>query len=187
MIAEAVRSLAAAWRIMRHETQAFDDLNLTIEGFWRSFAAVVPILPMVWIVSHSMDQAVAGDANLQGRTDGWGWAILQTLLDWAAWPIVSGMLVRFLKLEAGYVRFIVAYNWIAVILSALICFPYLLHLLGLLSFPLTSLAGLFVLGVSLYYSWYLARVALAINGGVAATFAVADFALSSGIDQLVGQ
>jgi hypothetical protein len=61
-----------------------------------------------------------------------------------------------------------------------------LHLLGLLSFALAGLASLFILGVSLYYSWYLARVGLGANPGAAAMFAFADFLLSTGLGQLIG-
>lgn len=186
MIVEAQRSLAAAWRIMRHDTQGFDDLNLSIEGFWRSFAAVIPILPMVWVVSQSLNQATAGDPNLQGETDSLGNVIIQILVTWTAWPVVSGILVQVLKLGTGYVRFIVAYNWLAVIIAALMCLPHLLHLLGILPFALSALVSLFILGISLYYTWYLARVALAANPGVAAMFAFADFALTTGVGQLIG-
>lgn len=187
MIVEVQRSLAAAWRIVRHDVRAFDDLNLSIEGFWRSFAAVIPILPMVWVVSQSINQATAGDPNLQGdEVDSLASVVFQVLLTWAAWPVVAGILVYILKLGAGYVRFIVAYNWVAVIIAALMCLPHLLHLLGILPLALASLVSMFILGVSLYYSWYLARTALGADAGVATMFAFADLALSVGLGQLIG-
>lgn len=186
MIVEVQRSLAAAWRIMRHDEKAVDDLNLSIEGFWRSFAAVIPILPMMWIVSRSINQVAAGNPNSGGETISITSDMFQVLLTWVAWPVVVGILVHLLKLGAGYVRFVVAYNWVAVIIGALTCLPHLLHLLGILPFALAALTSLFILGVSLYYSWYLARVALGADAGIAAMFAFADLALAVGIGQLIG-
>jgi hypothetical protein len=185
VIAEALRSLIATWRIMRHDLTGFDELNLTLDGFWRSFTAVILILPMLWLVSQSMDQAISGDPDGQRESAGLAWAMVQVLLNWAAWPIIAGILARALKLGGNYVRFIVAYNWMAVILAVFLSLPHLLHLLGLTSFALTGLASFFIFGVSLYYSWYLARVALGAPAGAAVTFAVADFALSAGLSQLI--
>jgi hypothetical protein len=50
MIAYALRSLSGAWDVMNGRPAGLEKLDLTLEGFWRSFAVIVPAIPLDAIV-----------------------------------------------------------------------------------------------------------------------------------------
>ena len=46
LVAEARHSLAAAWLLARGDRTAYGQMNLSADGFWRSFLAIFPVLPL---------------------------------------------------------------------------------------------------------------------------------------------
>ena len=46
LVAEARLSLAAAWLLARGDRSGYGLMNLSADGFWRSFAAIFPVLPL---------------------------------------------------------------------------------------------------------------------------------------------
>ena len=46
LVAEARHSLAAAWLLARGDRTAYGLINLSADGFWRSFLAIFPVLPL---------------------------------------------------------------------------------------------------------------------------------------------
>jgi hypothetical protein len=102
----------------------------------------------------------------------------------ATWPVVAAILARLLGVAHNYVRYMIIYNWMAVLSLTLAVIPHLLHLAaGAIYFPLILAQIIFIL--LLYVSWYVAKAGLATTAPVAFAFLLADFALTYGLDALI--
>jgi hypothetical protein len=182
--AEIRRSVEAAWLLARGETRAMALFDVSLEGFWKSFAAALLVAPAYAIVL--LDQY---------RLVGWPEHVVGTMLaeavsfavGWVAFPIVTIFLTRLLGLGARYVPLIVANNWSAVVQVA----PYTTVVIvgTVLPTELRTLA-LFVATLAvLTYQWFVIRTALQTTSATAFGFVVVDILvslmLSRGLDGLL--
>jgi len=181
---EAARSLASALGIIRYEPAALQGFNLSIEGFWRSFAAVFAILPMSWIIMTSADKAAAalGGTEVHSRLYQSSLFVVTFVV---VWPVVVAIIARGFNLGNHYLRYMIAYNWLSVPLAALALIPNLIFLAEMIGPVMREILGLLAYGVALYYSWYLARIAFDTNGFIAFAFVAADFGVSVALAYLV--
>ena len=160
--AEIRRSLEGVWRLARGDRGGMSLLDLSVDGFWRSFAAALLVAPAYALVV--VDQY----ANL-GWPDAPVWTAVAEALSyvcgWVAFPIAAIFLTRLLGLSARYVPLVVANNWSAVVqmalyatvvLSARCCHP------SCARWP-CSWRRLTVLT----YQWFVIRTALGTSGGTA--------------------
>jgi hypothetical protein len=181
---EAARSLASALGIMRYEPAALQGFNLSIEGFWRSFAAVFAIVPMSWIMMASADKV----ASTLGKPETHSWlyqSILFAVVFLVVWPVVVAVIARGFNLGNDYLRYMIAYNWLSIPLAALALIPNLIFLAGMIGLVMREILGLLAYGVALYYSWYLARIAFSTSGFIASAFVAADFGVSLALAYLI--
>jgi hypothetical protein len=171
---EAVSSLASAWSLLRHEPDPFAGFNVSLDGLWRSFMAIVPILPAlaVIIASQHLGAVELGDAAQPPPRIGRELAL--AILGWALWPLLALHLARGLDVEEHYLRYQIAYNWLSLLLAFALAAPHALHLLGILGFYAAGGIGFLVYTLAIYLSWYLARIAFAVSASLAALFAAGD-------------
>ncbi len=175
--------MRGCWRLLWRDPAAFEDFNLTIEGFWRSFAMVVPVLVLAYPVFLSLQRTAMATAggDLPDLRIGVGYAYL--LASMALWPLAAAVLARLLGVARNYVRYMIVYNWMSVPMMALLA---ILHLLNLApgAWPFAILAHA-VFFFSFYVSWHVARAGLATTIPVAFAFLFAEYALTSGLDALI--
>ena len=161
---EVVAALYGAWRLMRFDASGMNWFNLTVEGFWGSFFAAVPVAPFFALLVYL-------DLFRQAEVTSTGFAILLTAfvyaVGWAIVPVVAIFLSRMLGLTRGYLPLIVAYNWASVPQIVLQSVVALIGELGLLPQGLTG-ALLFVAVIYiLIYEWFIVRTALQTTPGTA--------------------
>lgn len=186
LLEEGLLAMRGCWRLLRRDPAAFEDFNLTLEGFWRSFAMVVPVIILAYPLFISdyrfgLELAGTGDTPPELRL---GRDYFYLLLGMAIWPLIAAVLARLLGLGRHYVRYMIIYNWMAVPTLALTVIPHLLHLLtGAALLPLMLAQAIFI--VLLYVSWFVAKTGLQTTALMAFTFLLADFALTFGLDALV--
>ena len=92
---------------------------------------------------------------------------------------------RFVGLQHGYARYIIAYNWSSVLVIALLMPPLILLDLGLVGPGFAVFLSFVLMLVSLYYRWYVAQTAFATTGLIAGALVLADVALSLLVNRLV--
>jgi hypothetical protein len=186
LVEEGLLAMRGCWRLLWRDAAAFEDFNLTIEGFWRSFTMVVPVLVLAYplfISDHrfSLELAESSDGPSELRL---GDDYFYLLLGMAIWPLIAAVLARFLGLGQHYVRYMIIYNWMAVPTLTLSVVPHLLHLAtGAALLPLILAQAIFIF--LLYVSWFVAKTGLQTTALIAFTFLLADFALTYGLDALV--
>jgi hypothetical protein len=173
------RSLSGAVQLLNRDEDGLRRFPVSIEAFWRSFGAVVLTAP-AFVTALAADRLRLGLPLEEGLFSDPTHVTARLVLAGAAWiafPILMIMVARWLGLGHRYVRFVIAYNWSAVLVSAILAFPTAMYVTGLAS---SALSTLFVVAFAIIVfrlRWFLAKAALGVSGGLAAVIAAADLAL----------
>ncbi len=189
---ELVRSIGAAWRLFLGDARGMAGFDLSVEGFWRSFGAIVPILPFyVCVVLVERQVRFGGEAGVPDFSEGYFFFVraLIVAVDWVALPIILAIFARQLGIAQNYAGFIVARNWASVLVVVPDTAVTLLFGLGVVSREIAAVLSLAVLLAILRYRFFVTRVALGVGIGFALAITIADLLLSlvinAGLDQLL--
>lgn len=154
--AEARRAFRGAWLLFRGRSEGLALMDRSFEGFWRSFAALLLVIPsdalMLFVLSRMDGVGSFGTLFMQ--------RLPVLALDFVLLPIGLAAAARPLGIAGGYVDFIVARNWGAPLASALIALPYLLSGAGWLDAQTTTLISVALLGLVFRYQWMTLRLCL---------------------------
>ena len=83
-----------------------------------------------------------------------------------------------LERDEFYIRYIVAYNWAAVLQNLLYIPIAILAAAGVLSIAVSNTLGLMALALIVVYAWFITRTALEVAAGMAAGIVGLDFMLN---------
>lgn len=172
---EVVAALYGAYRLARFDPSGLDFFDATIAGFWRSFFAAVLVAP-VYLVLLLIRYGQLVDPITPFRF--FAIEVIAYVIAWVAFPVIMVSLARTLGRDAFFIRYIVAYNWGAVLQNGLYLPIAILATGGLLSEPSANALGLLALSMIIIYAWFITRTALEIAGGIAAGIVGLDFLLS---------
>jgi len=159
------RQLSGAWKVMNGRVEGLQELDLTLDGFWSSFAAVFLIVPFTLIALISEEIALSNGAGGEAVALTSGFVAVRFFglgLDWLAFPILFAFLARPLGVSTHYVPFIVARNWSAVLIAGIFAVPHALHAVGFVPLPVLSFLLFAFFIVALRFAYLVARVALAV-------------------------
>lgn len=163
------------WRLVRLDAAGLQYFDRSIGGFWRSFQVAFLVAPAEALIFSTVIQYVTLGSSWSRIL---GVEILQYVIAWFVYPVVSFEFCRWLRRADGYVGYIVVYNWSAIIGYALLLLAYGPLILGWAT-PEQSLVFDWLARLLWYgYLWFLARRALGIDGLVAGGFVLTDFLLS---------
>jgi len=168
MLSGAVQqNLVGAWRLMTGRADGLRLLDLSADGFWNSFFAILLALPMFavsWLAS-------ASEMRLQGTVDSVASLVLRfAIVDLGAWvlPIIGlGLVARPAGIAGRYVSYVVASNWGSVIAILIMMPAILLRILAPEAMELAGLLSFALFGVTLVLSWRLTNHAIGMGAGVA--------------------
>jgi len=178
---EIARSLAAAWDLFLDRAGAVRRFDASVEGFWRSFAAVILVAPS-YAFAVLADARMAAGMDPAAPVEGGALMVVHNavglLLDWVALPLILALLARPLGISRHYAEFIVARNWCAVIAAVPFGLIGALMLVGVIDDEFGSILMFAALVVVLRYNYIIARRALDAGAGFALGIVVLDFAVS---------
>lgn len=174
------RYLTGVWRMATGRPDGLGLLDLTVDGFWNSFFAIVVALPALVVSWVSTANALGGDdfgSRLSvvvrlGVTDVMSWLLPIALLAAVARPL--GIVHRF----APYV---VATNWASALFVWMMLPPTLVDLFWPAAGEATSLVLLLVFLATLVLAWRVTNVALGMGAVVASLVFGGMFAASLGV------
>jgi hypothetical protein len=176
--------LEAAVALFLGRPGALARFDVSLEGFWRSFAAILLVLPsfaVALIAEGSFQIAEMVSRGIPETEFPWGSFAAERLvalsLEWVALPVVLALVARRLGIAARFVPFVVARNWGTAVSSALYAVPALLFVAGVLRADVTQILGLVVILVALQYQYRIARQTLAVPPGMAIAVVVLDVVL----------
>ena len=183
-IAYVQRSIDAAARLALRDVQAMASFDLTADGYFRSFAAMIVALPLYVVLNQGWETiGVAYAVSTGGKQavtvgfDALDFTLytLDYLLRWLAFPVVMIFVLRFLGLTERYSPLVIAYNWGTIIVFLLDVPPIALFGFGLIT-ALQALGLLLVaFGLGLYYRFFSAMTALQSKPVIAMAIALIDF------------
>jgi hypothetical protein len=176
--AEAWLAFAGALRLMRGDPGGMACFDPSIGGFWRSFRAGLLCYPFYLIILSF--PVVIGEGPVAEIDPGRFYAVetIHFIISWVAFPLVALPIVDWLQRGDRFLGFVTAYNWCQAPQTLVFTAIALLGGAGILP-PYAMLGVDLVLGLgALVYGWYIARVALAINGGQASLIVCTDMLLA---------
>ena len=180
---EISSSLYGAWRLARGDRGGMNFLNLSVEGFWRSFFAAVLALPPYIIILLVQRASMEEDMT-------WAADMVSYVLGWMLWPLASLLLSRFMGLTQNYIPYLIAYNWANVLHITFLTIVAIITHGGVLPDGIAATLSLMATLSVLVYLWWVTRVALGASASVAIGFVVLDvllgFMLSHGTNNLFG-
>lgn len=184
--AEIRNHLAGAWALMNNRADGLKLLDTSVDGFWRSFGAILLIIPFA-IVAVIGERTLIPTEHVQPLSGAvFARHALLLVTDWVAFPLVFAALARPLGLGRNYVPFIVARNWAAVITTAIASMAYGMIVTGIVPAGGAPLLLVFVLGLALRFSYCIARTTLGVPPGVAIPIVVLDLLLSLMLEGIFG-
>ena len=188
-----VRALKGSWRLLLGDERAMGWFDTSIEGFWRSFAAMLLCLPMPLVELAAQPllpmAARVGAETFQGPGY-WLTGLAAYGLTWIAFPILLALLARPLGITGVYVPLMVARNWTTLIAAAPSFAFTLLFVVGLIPIGALGPLNLAALGFGLYYAWVATRIAARTPPGTTSGLVALDFVVSlvvyTAADRLIG-
>jgi hypothetical protein len=185
-VVHGLQSVGAAWRLFLRDPKAWDGFDVSTDGFFRSFGAIILIFPLN-ILSDLFAMRLA-----QARPDvettlpvdgGYGpgeffFSTLALCVEWFAFPVLAYLLLRLLGLTDRFVRYVVAHNWGRVLIELFNLPAIVLFAAGVVSASVALDLLLVALGFSLYLRLQIARSALEVGWGLALGVALLEVLLT---------
>ncbi len=167
-------ALYGAYRLARFDVSGHKYFDVSNAGFWQSFFAAVLIAPFYLVLLNLRFAEFDGVPVIRF----FALESIAYVIAWVAFPLFMASLVREIKCEENYIRFIVAYNWSAVLQNALFLPIEIMVLAGILPVDAANLLGLMALAVIVVYIWFVTRTALDVTGAMASGIVCVDFLMS---------
>ena len=174
-------NLEGAWAVMLGRADGLRLLDTSLEGFWRSFAAVIFLLPLAFLAMMSQAKLVGVSAEApEAAAAEFGFVAgsFAVLFDWFTFPLIFAVVARMFGLGGRYVPFIVSRNWASLIIGAMVAVVHILHLVGVIPSAVAPYLMLAVIAVALRFSYVIARTALAVSMGMALPIVALDLVIS---------
>jgi hypothetical protein len=173
-------SLASAWQVMLGRPEGLSRLDTSIDGFWRSFGAVILLAPFA-LISLIGPRAAGPEGGEIVQSFGGSeltFYSIAVLVDWFSFPLVFALIAPAFGLGSRYVPYIVARNWASVIIGAMVALVHVPRILGVLSVEVAPYLLLAALAVALRFSYVIARTTLGISMALALPIVILDFLVS---------
>lgn len=135
LAAESWVAARAAWRMLTFRQGWHADFDVSVRGFWRSFLAIVPAIPMIAMIHAGMVHA--------GSRLTLGDQIAAQTLSWLVFPAAAALACLVTGSRRGFVRWVVVHNWAVLWLYFYLFVLWTVFTAGLLPAELMGL-GLFV-------------------------------------------
>jgi hypothetical protein len=172
---ESARALYGAYRLASLDSTGMDYFRNTRGAFWRSFNAALIIAPFyagLLFMRYTMGEISTTALRFISIE------AISYIIAWVAFPVVVDFLITAMGRREKYIRFIIAYNWAAVLQNLLYLPLAMLSVNGVLPPSSAGFLGLVILVLFMVYIWFITKIALDIPGGWAATIVAIDFTLS---------
>jgi len=173
-------SLVGAWQVMLGRAEGLNRLDFSLEGFWRSFAAVILLVPFLLLMMLA-ERPLAEEAGIDAvplTASSMALQGIAMLTEWFAFPLFFAAIARPFGLSSRYVPFIVTRNWAQVIVGAMIGAVEALVVVGVIPAAAASFVILAAFAVTLRFSYMVVRLSLAVSMGMALPIVVLDLLFS---------
>ncbi|RWF86598.1 MAG: transporter [Mesorhizobium sp.] len=181
---ETYASLTGAWRLMLGKADGLRQLDLSADGFWNSFFAIVVAAPALIVGWVGLANEIGDPNAFAGR---FSMLIRLATVDIGAWvlPLVGLALVAPRAGIGGrFVHYVVASNWASAIIAWIMLPAALIRLFLPSANEFAVLASLLLFALSMILTWRMTNAA--IGRGVFAGMFVASLVVLFGLEALLG-
>ncbi|RTL91351.1 MAG: transporter [Hyphomicrobiales bacterium] len=187
---ETYASLAGAWRLMFGKADGLRLLDLSADGFWNSFFAIVVAAPALIVGWVGIANEIGDPEAFAGRL---GMLIRLATVDIGSWvlPLVALALVAPRAGIGGrFVHYVVASNWASAIIAWLMLPSALLRLFLPSTSEISSLVSLFLFALSALLTWRMTNASIgkgaAVGTAVFVGMFIASLLVLFGLQALLG-
>jgi hypothetical protein len=179
---EVQTAVGGALRLAVGDRRGLKFFDVSIEGFWRSFRAGLICYPLyLLLVGFRVTDA---QWEMSGVAPILAVETIAYVISWVGFPLLILPVSRQFGRGDRFLSFMVAYNWAQIPQTALFVLVGLAGATGLQPPSGAHLAGLLAAIAALVYEWYIARVALAVNGTQATLVVIIDLLLSTAVGHI---
>lgn len=178
-VGAAATGLAGAWRLARLDRAGMRYFEATPEAFWRSFQAAIVAAPIyaLLVLLRADDHPLSPDPLRAALIE-----VIGYVIQWTAFPLAAWYLTRAFNCSGRYFGFMVAYNWANVLQFIAFVPVALLSASGWVPGSLVNILALLFTGAVVYYQYFIARTALAVDALPALAFVGTDFIIGLFLD-----
>ncbi|MER8385011.1 transporter [Mesorhizobium sp. M1307] len=187
---ETYASLAGAWRLMLGKADGFRLLDLSADGFWNSFFAIVVAAPALIVGWVGIANEIGDPNAFVGR---FSMLIRLATVDIGAWvlPLIGLALVApRVGVGGRFVHYVVASNWASAIIAWMMLPSALIRLFLTSANEVSGLVSLLLFALSMVLTWRMTNVAIgrgaATGSAVFAGMFVASLIVLFGLQALLG-
>jgi hypothetical protein len=185
---DVARSLRGSWRLMTRGSEALEELDLSRDGFWRSFAAFALMLPATIAILAAV-RVLAGLPNATGLfgSPPLVAAVIgaECLAILAVPALLIGLIPR-LSHATRFTSFVIAWNWAGIVSASLMAVPAAVFAIGW-SYPdLAALQALAFAAIVLRLRYCVARATFGAENGIALLIIMASVVADYGVIRLFG-
>jgi hypothetical protein len=183
--------LTGAWRMMLGRTDGLRMLDLTADGFWTSFFAIVIALPAMFASWVSLANGMAVlDPEGPGRLSLIARLAVVDLSSWILPLVALALVAPRAGIGDRYVHYVVASNWATAIVVWIMLPPSILRFFMPDAADLSALVSLGLFILTLVFSWRLTNIAIgkgaAVATGVFAAMVAMSLFVLFGMQDLLG-
>ncbi|MDX8444714.1 transporter [Mesorhizobium captivum] len=187
---ETYASLAGAWRLMFGKADGLRMLDLSADGFWNSFFAIVVAAPALIVGWVGIANEIGDPNAFAGRL---GMLLKLATVDIGSWvlPLVALALVApRVGIGGRFVHYVVASNWASAIIAWLMLPSALLRLFVPSPDEVSGLVSLLLFALSMVLTWRMTNATIgkgaAVGTAVFAGMFVASLLVLFGLQALLG-
>ncbi|RWQ34552.1 MAG: transporter [Mesorhizobium sp.] len=187
---ETYASLTGAWRLMLGKADGLRLLDLSADGFWNSFFAIIVAAPALIVGWVGLANEIGDPDAFAGR---FSMLIRLATVDIGAWvlPLVG---LAFIAPRAGiggrFVHYVVASNWASAIIAWMMLPSALIRLFLPSTNEFAVLASLLLFALSMVLTWRMTNIVIgrgaAVGTAVFAGMFVASLVVLFGLQALLG-
>ena len=187
---EIQSSLLGAWRMMLGKADGLRLLDLSADGFWNSFFAILVAAPALIVSWVGIANEIGDPDAFAARVD---MLVRLAIIDVGAWvlPLFAlALLGRKVGIGGRFVHYVVASNWASAITAWLMLPASLVRLFLPVTDDFVQLVSLILFGVSMVLTWRMTNAAIgrgaAVGSAVFAGMFVASLVVLFALQALLG-
>ncbi|MEO0962677.1 MAG: hypothetical protein AAFY01_09655 [Pseudomonadota bacterium] len=182
-LSEALRAIEGSVAIARRDPDASRFFDLSADAFWRSFGAVIFLVPLYFIVSAAETRMLFEMRDqIDGTPPGYSVLLISNLatlgIEWFAYPIAILFIAPLFSVGQRVSPYIIVYNWSSLAISLVMVPNFVLYLLGIFPIAMAVLVNFGLVLAVVWYRFLLAREVLGAPIGTAIGFVALDVVLS---------
>lgn len=190
-IEEIQQYLTGAWRMMTGKPDGIRLLDISADGFWNSFFAIVVALPALVIGWVSIVNEIGAEPDMTGSR--FSLLVRLAIADFGTWVLplaVLALAMRPAGIADRFVHYVVSSNWGSALIVWIMVPPALLKLFIPGAAELATIVSLGLFGVTLVLGWRLTNAAIsrgpAVATGVFAGMFVVSLVVLFSLQALLG-